>query len=191
VDKEIKKEEKRQSLVDKFKLNRHYKPKPAPETPAILESKPSSTLPEDYIPTQEDAYAYAEHRVTVLKDKNTFFCDMVRKKNIFGKFTEPQLRAIGKAMKREPIAEIKDRLLLISRFNGILLHLNNEVFPNIGANSKRRQWMNELLGVIKDCENHGNRITEKQFFFALYRIHQLCPEFLQGIDTSKVRGIPR
>jgi len=190
VDKEIKKEEKRQNLVDKFKLSQHYKPTLAPETPPVLESKPASSLPEDYMPTQGDAFDYVDHRVTTLKDKNTFFVDMVKKKKVYGKYTVPQLRAIGRAMKREPIAEIRDRLVLISRFNAILHHLNDEVFPNIGVNNKKRQWMNELLGVIKDCETHGNRITEKQFFFAMYRIHQLCPEFLQGIDTSKTRGIP-
>jgi len=184
------KEAERQTLVAKFKLNQHYKPTLAPETPPVLLSKPASTLPEEYTPTHEDAFAYVDHRVTTLKDKNTFFVDMVKKKKVYGKYTVPQLRAIGRAMKREPIAEIRDRLVLISRFNAILHHLNDEVFPNIGVNNKKRQWMNELLGVIKDCETHGNRITEKQFFFAMYRIHQLCPEFLQGIDTSKTRGIP-
>lgn len=183
------KEAERQTLVAKFGLRQKFKPTRVPETPPALESKPASTLPEDYLPTHEDAFAYVDHRVTTLKDKNTFFVDMVKKKKVYGKYTEPQLRAIGKAMKREPIAEIRDRLVLISRFNGILHHLNDVVFPNIGVNSKRRQWMNELLGVIKDCETHGNRITEKQYHFALYRIYQLCPSFLESIDTSKTRGI--
>jgi len=183
----------REKVVGRFGLKVRHKPPPPPK----VTPEDTASVPEGYIPTQSEATEYCKKRVKEYGDMNSFMNNMVKRVDTYKKqFTEAQLAAIGKMMAREPINEVRSRLLLVSRLNGIMKYVNDEVAPTINEDDmsstakKKRRHMADLLGVAKSIIDRDGRMTEKQFHFALYRVYKLAPHFLSGIDTSQTRGIP-